>query len=96
MQSGIFELFLYNCRFFKRLLWFIKLLPVPTYLLYCNISPVQVVQCDVMCGLEARLCGQVDLLVCNPPYVATEDAEVGGRDLSAAWAGGQAGLAVTE
>ena len=57
---------------------------------------MQVVQCDVMSGLEARLCGQVDLLVCNPPYVATEDAEVGGRDLSAAWAGGQAGLAVTE
>ena len=57
---------------------------------------MQVVQCDVMSGLEARLCGQVDLLVCNPPYVATEDAEVGGCGLSAAWAGGHAGLAVTE
>ena len=57
---------------------------------------MQVVQCDVLSGLEARLCGQVDLLVCNPPYVATEDAEVGGCGLSAAWAGGHAGLAVTE
>jgi methylase of polypeptide subunit release factors len=55
-----------------------------------------VVQADVLSGLEARLRGHVDLLVCNPPYVATPAEEVGGRDLSAAWAGGPAGMAVTE
>jgi methylase of polypeptide subunit release factors len=55
-----------------------------------------VVQTDILEGLSTRLRGQVDLLVCNPPYVATEAAEVGARDLSAAWAGGPQGLAVTE
>ncbi len=54
------------------------------------------VQADVLSGLETRLRGRVDLLVCNPPYVATEAAEVGAHDLSAAWAGGPKGLAVTE
>ena len=38
---------------------------------------------------------KVDLLVCNPPYVSTEEAELGGTGISAAWAGGQAGLTIT-
>merc|ERR1712059_102370 len=42
-----------------------------------------------------RLEGKIDLLVCNPPYVATGEEEVGGQDISAAWAGGDLGLNVT-
>ena len=41
------------------------------------------------------MAGKVDLLVCNPPYVATEDGELGTRDIAAAWAGGCRGMQVT-
>lgn len=44
------------------------------------------IQGDLATCLIERLAGSVDLLVCNPPYVATPDS--GGRGLSAAWAGG--------
>ncbi len=39
---------------------------------------------------------RVDLLVCNPPYVATEEDEVGSRDLRASWAGGGSGRKLTD
>ena len=39
---------------------------------------------------------QVDLLVCNPPYVSTAEAELSsGTQLAAAWAGGERGMSVT-
>ena len=48
-----------------------------------------------MAGLEERLQGQVDLLVCNPPYVSTAEEELGDTGISAAWAGGSRGLHIT-
>ena len=56
-------------------------------------SSIEVVRTSVLSSLSLR--GKVDLLLCNPPYVATDEEEVGGQGLSAAWAGGQRGLGVT-
>ena len=60
-----------------------------------NNTQLEVVNTRTMSGLEDRLAGKVDLLVCNPPYVATEDGEVGTRNIAAAWAGGANGMQVT-
>ena len=38
----------------------------------------------------------VDLLVCNPPYVATVPDEVGHHDIKASWAGGSLGRSLTD
>jgi len=49
--------------------------------------------------VEARMAGQIDLLIFNPPYVVTDDDELvatqNGRDIGGAWAGGSLGMAVT-
>lgn len=50
---------------------------------------------DLCAPLASRLSGQIDVLVFNPPYVPTDDDEVGHGDLRAAWAGGRDGMAVT-
>lgn len=59
-------------------------------------SVFQPVRTNTVDGLAHRLAGKVDVLLCNPPYVATEEAEASGRALSAAWAGGSAGRLVTD
>lgn len=41
-----------------------------------------------------RLAGLVDLLIFNPPYVATSDSECHARGLQASWAGGTDGTQV--
>ena len=46
--------------------------------------------------LYRRLSSSIDLLLCNPPYVATVEEEAGSSDISAAWAGGKFGLNVTK
>ena len=47
-----------------------------------------------------RLNRNIDLLIFNPPYVPTDDAEVlGAQDnagIAGAWAGGAAGMRVTD
>ena len=60
-----------------------------------NQARVEVVRTETVQGLAERLHHSVDLLLCNPPYVATEEEEKGGRGLTAAWAGGREGLGVT-
>ncbi|KOB64174.1 HemK methyltransferase family member 2 [Operophtera brumata] len=37
-----------------------------------------------------------DVVIFNPPYVVTETAECGGRDIAASWAGGVKGREVTD
>ena len=60
-----------------------------------NKTQLEVVHTRTLTGLEDRLAGNVDLLVCNPPYVATNEGELGTSDISAAWAGGCRGMQVT-
>jgi len=40
--------------------------------------------------------GKIDLLVCNPPYVATNDDELGSSNIYASWAGGSLGRQLTD
>lgn len=49
---------------------------------------------DVTSALTTRLTNSVDLLIFNPPYVATEQSECSSRNLTASWAGGKNGMQV--
>ena len=61
-----------------------------------NGASVEVVRSRTLTGLAERLGHSVDLVLCNPPYVGTSEAEASGAtDITAAWAGGQRGLNVT-
>eukprot|EP01125_Pyxidicula_operculata_P008809 TRINITY_DN2923_c0_g1_i1.p1 TRINITY_DN2923_c0_g1~~TRINITY_DN2923_c0_g1_i1.p1 ORF type:complete len:192 (-),score=14.24 TRINITY_DN2923_c0_g1_i1:809-1384(-) len=61
-----------------------------------NGVTVETVRCDLVSPLFSRLKGKVDLLVFNPPYVPTDDEEVGSDNIEAAWAGGTDGRLVTD
>lgn len=50
---------------------------------------------DLCSPFGSRIDGRVDLLLFNPPYVVTDEDEVGCSDIRAAWAGGVNGMAVT-
>ncbi|XP_075766473.1 methyltransferase HEMK2 [Pelodiscus sinensis] len=51
---------------------------------------------DLVTGLLPRLNGKVDLLLFNPPYVATSSEEVESHGIEAAWAGGKNGREVMD
>jgi release factor glutamine methyltransferase len=57
-----------------------------------NKVVVDVVQTDLIRGIRHKM----DLVVFNPPYVATPDEEVGHGDIRAAWAGGVDGRVVID
>jgi methylase of polypeptide subunit release factors len=57
---------------------------------------VQAVEMDLFGGFAPHFWGSVDVLLFNPPYVPTPDDEVGGRGISAAWAGGEDGRVVID
>ena len=61
-----------------------------------NGTSIEVINTRTLQCLQERFGGCVDVLICNPPYVATEDRETGSRDIVAAWAGGCDGLEVTK
>ncbi|XP_038153067.1 methyltransferase N6AMT1 isoform X1 [Cyprinodon tularosa] len=62
----------------------------------CNRISLQPVITDLVDSLLPRLCGKVDVLLFNPPYVVTPSEEVGSRGIEAAWAGGERGREVTD
>ncbi|XP_048873553.1 methyltransferase N6AMT1 [Brienomyrus brachyistius] len=62
----------------------------------CNGCHLQPIVTDLVDTLLPRLCGKVDILLFNPPYVVTPPEEVGGRGIEAAWAGGMRGREVMD
>ncbi|CAL8291061.1 unnamed protein product [Lota lota] len=62
----------------------------------CNNVALQPVITDLVECLLPRLCGKVDVLLFNPPYVVTPSEEVGGSGIEAAWAGGRRGREVID
>ena len=60
-----------------------------------NGTNIEVINTRTLDGVQDRFRGSVDVLICNPPYVATEHVETGSRDIAAAWAGGCEGMEVT-
>jgi len=61
-----------------------------------NNTNLEVLNTRTLNHLSERLKTSVDILLCNPPYVATEQSEAGHEDISAAWAGGDLGMNVTK
>jgi release factor glutamine methyltransferase len=59
-------------------------------------NAVEFVRCDLASPLLARLQGQVDVLLFNPPYVPTPDEEVAGCGIESSWAGGHNGRRVID
>ena len=61
-----------------------------------NGASIEVVRARTVTGLAERLHHSVDIVLCNPPYVGTSEAEAtGAADITASWAGGRRGLNVT-
>jgi len=61
-----------------------------------NKTSLEVLNTCTLDHLVERLTRSVDILLCNPPYVATEQEEAGHGDITAAWAGGDRGMNVTK
>eukprot|EP00092_Neocalanus_flemingeri_P015047 GFUD01016253.1.p1 GENE.GFUD01016253.1~~GFUD01016253.1.p1 ORF type:complete len:220 (+),score=61.37 GFUD01016253.1:87-746(+) len=61
-----------------------------------NNTKLEVLNTTTLTHLSERLKSSVDILLCNPPYVATDNSEAGHEDISAAWAGGDLGMNVTK
>jgi methylase of polypeptide subunit release factors len=57
---------------------------------------VDVVNTDLMSGLDKGLHHSVDILLFNPPYVPTPQEEVGTYGIAASWAGGEDGRVVID
>lgn len=57
-----------------------------------QVENLAAIQCDLAGCLESRLAHSVDILIFNPPYVPTENADLSTDDwLTRSWAGGQEG-----
>lgn len=61
-----------------------------------QVGGVDLIRTDLLNGLYERLCGSVDVLVFNPPYVPTDDAELQAYGIARAWAGGKQGRLVID
>lgn len=64
-----------------------------------NHTEVEVIQTDLLTGLTDRLSNKIDLLICNPPYVQTDEHEIPDKTsashISSSWAGGPDGMNLT-
>lgn len=56
----------------------------------------ELINTDIVSGLEKRLERLVDVMVVNPPYVPTPEDEVGQAGITSAWAGGEDGRVVID
>lgn len=61
-----------------------------------HVHPVEPILTNFTDALLPRLRHSVDILIFNPPYVVTADAEVGSHAIDAAWAGGRDGRVVVD
>lgn len=61
-----------------------------------NKVEVELVQTDLLCGLDKRLARGIDILLFNPPYVPTPPEEMQGSLIARSWAGGSRGREVTD
>ncbi|SBS87906.1 methyltransferase-like protein, putative [Plasmodium ovale] len=57
-----------------------------------KIANVEIINADLFNNI--RKCGQFDLIIFNPPYVATEQGEMNRTDIVASYAGGEHGREV--
>ena len=57
---------------------------------------INILNCDFVLPLRDRLRQAIDVLLFNPPYVVTEDNELGSNSIEAAWAGGADGRVVMD
>ncbi|KAJ8410475.1 hypothetical protein AAFF_G00193790 [Aldrovandia affinis] len=62
----------------------------------CNNLGLQPVITDLVDCLLPRLCGKVEVMLFNPPYVVTPSEEVGSCGIEASWAGGTRGREVMD
>ena len=60
-----------------------------------NIN-IEVINGDLFTSLSKKYYKQVDVILFNPPYVPTEEEEVGSHNIEAAWAGGLFGRVVID
>jgi release factor glutamine methyltransferase len=58
------------------------------------LKSLEAIQCDLATPLLQKLRNKVDVLIFNPPYVPTPEAEVGSDGIEASWAGGKDGRVV--
>ncbi|KAL6755177.1 S-adenosyl-L-methionine-dependent methyltransferase [Haematococcus lacustris] len=61
-----------------------------------QVQGVDLIQGDLLSSLQHRSPASLDMVIFNPPYVPTPDAEVQSRGLSSAWAGGFKGRRVID
>ena len=57
---------------------------------------IDVIHCDFLQGFPLDPHSGFDLIVCNPPYVATEEKATKHNDIFASWAGGVQGRNLTD
>ena len=84
---------------------------IPTFVFSCDLNPkacqatvqtastnkqknLDVIQTDFLTGFPVK--SKFDLIVCNPPYVATIEDETKHSDIFASWAGGVHGRNLTD